>query len=113
MSAVITLKEAENLIAELSEPDKAQLFRWLEKDLKNDFPGIEKTPGVMGGVACVRQTRIPVWLLEQARRQGVSEAEILLNYPTLTAQDLANAWDYVSSHHDEIETQIAACEAED
>ena len=113
MNAVNTLKEAENLIAGLSESDKAQLLRWLEKEVKNDFPGIEKTQGVMGEVACIGQTRIPVWLLEQARRQGVSEAEILRNYPTLTAQDLANAWDYINSHRDEIENQIIANEAED
>ena len=33
-------------------------------------PGIEKTPGVCGGDPCIRQTRIPVWLLEQLRRLG-------------------------------------------
>lgn len=110
MSAIITLKEAENLIAGLSEADKAQLLNWLEKEVGNVFPGIEKTEGVMGGVACIRQTRIPVWLLEQMRRQGVSEAEILRNYPGLTAQDLANAWDFVNSYRMEIEAQIQANE---
>ena len=113
MSAVITLYEAEKAIANLSESDKAQLLRWLEKEVKDGFAGIEKTENVSGGAACIRQTRIPVWLLEQARRQGVSEIDLLRNYPQLSAQDLANAWDYVNAHQSEIEDAIAANEADD
>ncbi len=52
------------------------------------------------------RTRIPVWLLEQARRLGASEADLLVSYPTLRAGDLANAWAFVRSHHDEIEREI-------
>ncbi len=66
----------------------------------------------MGGAACIRQTRIPVWLLEQARRQGVSEVDLLRNYPHLTANDLANAWDYINAHEGEIEDAIAANETD-
>ncbi len=113
MDAVITLNEAEKVIANLSESDKAQLLRWLEKEVKNGFPGIEKTENVLGGAACIRQTRIPVWLLEQARRQGVSEVDLLRNYPQITANDLANAWDYVNSHRAEIEAAITANESDD
>lgn len=113
MSAVITLIEAEQAIANLPESDKAQLLRWLEKEVKNNFAGIEKTENVLSGAACIRQTRIPVWLLEQARRQNVSEVDILQNYPQLTANDLANAWDYVNAHRTEIEEAIAANEVND
>ena len=42
MSAVVTLNEAEQVVANLSESDKAQLLRWLEKEVKNGFAGIEK-----------------------------------------------------------------------
>ncbi|MCY7377048.1 MAG: DUF433 domain-containing protein [Pyrinomonadaceae bacterium] len=113
MNAVITLNEAEQVIANLSEADKAQLLRWLKKEVKNGFAGIEKTENVMGGAACVRQTRVAVWMLEQARRQGVREVDLLRNYPQLTANDLANAWDYVNSHQIEIEEAISANEADD
>ena len=106
MNAVTNLNEAERVIANLSESDKAQLLRWLEKQVRNGFAGIEKTENVMGGAACVGQTRIPVWMLEQARRQGVSEVDLLRNYPQISAQDLANAWDYVNAHQAEIENQI-------
>jgi uncharacterized protein (DUF433 family) len=69
-------------------------------------PGIKKTPGVCGGDACVANTRIPVWVLEQARRLGMSDADLLLNYPSLRAEDLANAWAYVRSHREEIDEAI-------
>ncbi|MBA4183956.1 MAG: DUF433 domain-containing protein [Acidobacteria bacterium] len=113
MNAVNTLKETELAIAGLSKAEKAQLLKWLARDVGDAFPGVEKNQGVMGGAACLRQTRIPVWLLEQARRQGVSEVDLLRNYPGLTAQDLVNAWDYADAHREEIENQIRENEAED
>ena len=59
-----------------------------------------------GGEPCIVRTRIPVWVLVQARRLGVSEADLLRAYPTLRAEDLANAWAYFRAHRDEIEQQI-------
>jgi uncharacterized protein (DUF433 family) len=61
---------------------------------------------VMGGEACIRDTRIPVWLLVSYSRLGLSEAKLLDNYPTLTANDLVNAWSYASANPDEIERAI-------
>lgn len=80
-------------------------------DLGAAFPGIESTPNVCGGEPCIVRTRIPVWVLEQARRLGTSEADLLRAYPTLHAEDLANAWAYVRSHSDEIDQQIRENEA--
>lgn len=104
---------AENTIQALSRGEKVELLQWLVKDLGDSFAGIESTPNVCGGVACIVRTRIPVWVLENARRQGTREADLLRDYPTLTAQDLANAWSYVRSHREEIESQIEANERED
>ena len=70
------------------------------------FPGIESRPGVCGGKPCIVRTRIPVWVLEQSRRLGTSEADLLRSYPTLRAEDVANAWAYVRAHGDEIDRQI-------
>jgi uncharacterized protein (DUF433 family) len=70
------------------------------------FPGIESHPGICGGVACIARTRIPVWVLEQLRRLGMSEADLLLSYPTLRTQDLADAWAFVHAHPREIDLQI-------
>ena len=74
-------------------------------------PGIDTTPGVCGGEACIAKTRIPVWLLVQARRLGTSEADLLGNYPSLRAEDLASAWAYARAHQDEIDQQIVDNEA--
>ena len=103
----------EKIINELSRGEKAQLLQWLMKDLSDDFAGIESRPEVCGGAACIVRTRIPVWALEQARRLGTGEADLLRDYPTLTAQDLANAWAYVRSHREEIEHAIEQNEADD
>jgi uncharacterized protein (DUF433 family) len=73
--------------------------------------GIESRPGVIGGSARIRSTRIPVWLLEQARRLGMSEREILDAFPSLRTEDLPNAWVYVWTHRDEIDREIEENEA--
>lgn len=101
-----TLQEAEKLLSEMSRAEKAQVLQWVVQDLGDAFPGIESIPDVCGGEPCIVRTRIPVWVLIQARRLGMSEAEILRSYPTLRAEDLANAWAYFRSHGEEIEKQI-------
>jgi uncharacterized protein (DUF433 family) len=100
------LAEAEKLLGTMTRAEKAQLLQWTAHDLGDAFPGVEIRPGVCGGDPCIVRTRIPVWVLEQARRLGVSEADLLRNYPTLRADDLSNAWAYVRSHREEIEQQI-------
>lgn len=76
-----------------------------------EHSGIESNPSVCGGEPCIVNTRIPVWVLEQARRLGTSEADLLRAYPILRDEDLANAWAYVRSHLEEIEQQIGENEA--
>jgi len=100
------LQEAEQLLSVMTRAEKAQLLQWVVCDLGEAFPGIESTPGVCGGEPCIVRTRIPVWLLEQARRLGTSEAELLRCYPRLRAEDLAQAWAYVRAHREEIDQQI-------
>src|SRR5437870_8299474 len=92
------LRQVEDLLPSLSRAEKAQLLRMIVQDLDDAFPGIDSTPGVCGGEPCIVRTRIPVWILEQSRRLGISEQELLRSYPTLRAEDLANAWAYVRSH---------------
>jgi type III restriction enzyme len=68
---------------------------------------VRKTPGVCGGDACIRGTRIPVWLLVELRRNGASDAAILDDYPGLQPDDLAAAWAYYESNRAEIDAAIA------
>jgi uncharacterized protein (DUF433 family) len=90
----------------MTRAEKAQLLQWLMQHLGTVFPGTASTPGVCGGEPCIVRTRIPVWVLEQARRPGASEVELLQSYPTLRAEALANAWAYVRSHREEIDRYI-------
>lgn len=102
----MTLKELESQLLALSPTEKARAIELLAQSLGNPWRGIEKTLGVCGGEACLTGTRIPVWVLVNARRLGVNEAELLTDYPTLSAIDLANAWIYAAAYMDEIETAI-------
>lgn len=105
------LQEIEQLLSKMTRAEKAQVLRWIVRDLGDAFPGIESTPGVCGGEPCIVRTRIPVWVLVQVKRLGASESDLLRSYPTLRAEDLANAWAYFRLHRDEIEQQIAENEA--
>ena len=95
----------------MTRGEKAQMLQWVARDIGDAFPGIDTTPSVCGGEPCIVRTRVPVWVLVQARELGTSEAELLRCYPTLRAEDLANAWAYFRSHRQEIEQQIRENEA--
>lgn len=72
-----------------------------------DEPLIQKTPGVIGGDACIRRTRIAVWMLVEAKRLGFTDEELLTHYVvSLTPEDLKAAWDYYAAHKDEIDEAI-------
>jgi uncharacterized protein (DUF433 family) len=76
------------------------------RDLGDAVPGFESRPAVRGGAPCIVRTRIPVRVFEQSPRLGIGESELLRGYPSLRAEDLANAWAYVRRHRDEIDHQI-------
>ncbi len=83
-----SLTDFEKLLPSLSPGEKAQLLKWVVRDLSDAFPGVDSRPEVCGGEPCIVRTRIPIWLLEQARRLGTSEQELLTAYPSLRAEDL-------------------------
>lgn len=101
----------EDFLSQLSPGEKARVLQIVARDLGDSHPGIDIDPLVCGGDPCIVRTRIPVWLLVQARRLGTSESELLSSYPTLRAEDLANAWAYARAHVAEIDEQIATNEA--
>ena len=101
-----TLDKTGELLSKMTRAEKAQVLQWVVCDLGDAFPGIESEPSICGGEPYTLRTRIPVWLLAQARHLGASEADLLHAYPTLRAQDLTNAWSFSRAHKDEIEQQI-------
>ena len=100
------LQNAATLLPQMSSVEKAQLLQWVISDLTNVFPGIVKTPGVCGGDACIANTRIPVWSIINSLQIGLTEKEILYNFPSLTHRDLKNALDYYRANESEIDEQI-------
>ena len=106
-----TLDRLEALIATMTPAEKAQVLRWVAQDFGGAAVGVESDPGVAGGAPCIVRTRIPVWVLVQARRLGASEADLLRMDPSLRAEDLVNAWAYYRLHREEIEGEVAENEA--
>lgn len=98
----MTVQELETSLKRLSHAEKVRVFQHLARDLTHSWPGVEKTPGVHGGDACIVRTRIPIWSLEAYRQGGWSDEQILANFPTLRPADLAYAWLYVEAHREEI-----------
>lgn len=76
-------------------PDQATRTSW-----------IQRTPGVCGGEACIRNTRHTVAGLVQWRRLGLSDERILEHHPDLTEADLEAAWSDYHQHVEEIDQAI-------
>jgi uncharacterized protein (DUF433 family) len=106
INMTLSFNQVEALISKLSLSNKAQLLYKMSKDLGETFPGIEKTPHVCGGSACIIRTRIPVWTLVAFKKTGLNDLNLLLSYPTLRQQDLNNAWAYYQANQKEIDTDI-------
>lgn len=106
----MTRQELENQLLALTASEKAAIIESLIKSISTGAKGIAKIPGVCGGEACIVGTRIAVWLLVEARSLGISEAQLLQDYPHISAADLVNAWAYADAHSEEIEAAICANE---
>lgn len=102
------LEEARSVVSRLNLEERLDLMDWLSHESVEVAPGIFRTPGVCSGEACVRHMRLPVWLLEEGRRNGFSDAQLLEAHQGLTRDDLKNARDYIASHREEIKNLIQA-----
>lgn len=85
----------------LDQMARMLLRKWLDES----GPAVRSTPNVVGGDACIRNTRIPIWTLVDYRRQGLTDAQILEAFPVLNIADLAAAWDFYVAHGDEVDAQ--------
>jgi uncharacterized protein (DUF433 family) len=63
-------------------------------DVNNLLDRISIDPAVCGGKPCIRGTRIWVSLILDFLAGGMSEAELLAEYPQLTRQDVLAAIAY-------------------
>lgn len=60
------------------------------------FDRVTSTPGVCGGRPCVRDTRIRVTDIVEMKALGVSDADILEDFPELEAADIAACLHYAA-----------------
>lgn len=74
---------------------------------------IASDPGICGGSARIRGTRIPVWSITQCQNRGLSDAVIIEMYPVLELADIQAARLYASEHPDEIAGQIHRAEEDE
>ena len=70
-----------------------------------------RRPESAGAAPVASAPRIPVWVLENYRRLGWTEAEIFSSYSSLRAADLVHAWAYVDARRQEIDEEIRQSEA--
>jgi hypothetical protein len=90
----------------MTRAEKAQLLRWVVRDLGEAFPGVESTPQRLRRRAAHRShphSRSGCW---NSAAAGSFRGDLLRSYPTLRAEDLVNAWAYVRANRAEIEQQI-------
>lgn len=105
---IATFDSIRDAVLLLPKGDQVRLLAVVAMQVTDGHPGIDFNERVCGGSARIVRTRIPVWLLESLRRGGKTDAELLAAYPSLTAEDLANAWNYARTHRDEMDREIAA-----
>lgn len=104
----MTAQELEAQLLSLAPSEQLKIIQKLLQQVAAPARGITKTPGVMGGDACIANTRIPVWLLVSYQQQGMSDGQILEGYPDLTAADLVGVWAYAKTYSAEVADAIKA-----
>lgn len=68
---------------------------------------VKTTPGVLGGSACIGDTRIAVWMLVRARQLGLGDEQLRSWFVVpLEQADLDAAWAYYDDHREEIDRAI-------
>jgi len=72
-----------------------------------EFDRIVRTPGVMGGKACIRGLRVTVGMLVGQIAAGYSIDQILADYPYLVREDVQQALQYAAKVVQEHEALLA------
>lgn len=72
------------------------------------FDRITRTPGLMGGRACIRGMRVTVSMVLGQIAAGRSIDEILADFPYLEREDVLQAAGYAAWRADEREVELVA-----
>ena len=60
------------------------------------FPRISSDPDICHGKPCIKETRIPVYLIVSLVAEGESIESIIQDYPSLTSEDIKAAIHYAA-----------------
>jgi uncharacterized protein (DUF433 family) len=71
-----------------------------------DDPYVAEYPGVCGGYPVIRETRIPVRLVVQFSREGVTIGELAEIWPTVTIEQLSGALNYYAHHPERVDEDV-------
>jgi uncharacterized protein (DUF433 family) len=63
----------------------------------NSFPRITVDADQMGGVPCIRSLRIPVATVLRMLAGGITESDILTEYPDLQIEDIRESLRYAAA----------------
>jgi uncharacterized protein (DUF433 family) len=74
--------------------------------MEESMDRISIDPEVLSGKPVIKGTRIPVYLIIQLLANGMTEKEILKQYPTLKKQDIKAALVYASKSLENEETIV-------
>jgi uncharacterized protein (DUF433 family) len=81
-------------------------------EIRTEHPYVVHVPGVCGGAAVVRGTRVPIWVLASYVQQGYATAEDLaVLFPHLTLAQIHDALSYWYDHQEEIAADLAGQDA--
>lgn len=56
--AMAGLSDFEKMLPALSRGEKAQILKWVVRELDDDFPGVDSRPDVCGSGPCIVRTRL-------------------------------------------------------
>jgi uncharacterized protein (DUF433 family) len=75
---------------------------------QTEYPHVSIDPRVRGGQPVITGTRLTVAALVQTHRAGLDFDEILVQFPTLKAEELHAALAYYLDHKADLDAAIAA-----
>ena len=73
----------------------------------DDLDRITQSPGVMGGRPCIRGMRVTVGMIVRQVAAGASAETLLVEYPYLEREDIAQALRYAAWRLDEREMPLS------
>lgn len=72
------------------------------------FKRITTNPNIQHGKPCIRNTRVPVYVIFEALAQGMDREEIKKEYPGITDQDILEVLNYGALLAREQEIELVA-----